>query len=96
MLNDLLVKVVLSILGQILNKDTVAKFRAEIELWIKDALAALPGCSQHLDLLVCCKLRELAKSTSNSLDDAAVQLVANALGVDMSQCPEAAIATADH
>lgn len=81
MANDLIVKIVLFVLGQIINKDTVAKLTDEITKAVEFELSKLPGGVKHVETVLVAKLRDLSASTDNKLDDGIVQIVADALGV---------------
>ena len=81
MANDLIVKLVLSVLSQFINKDTVAKLTEEISKAVQEELSKLPNGVNHVEGLLVDKLRLLASMTDNKLDDGIVQIVADALGV---------------
>lgn len=81
MANDLIVKLVLFVLAQVINKDTVAKLTDEITKSVQHELSKLPGGIKHVEGLLVDKLRELSAATDNKLDDGIVQIVADALGV---------------
>lgn len=81
MANDLIVKLVLSVLAQVINKEMVAKLTDELTEAVQRELAKLPNGIKHVEGLLVDKLRDLAASTDNKLDDGIVQVVADALGV---------------
>jgi len=81
MANDLIVKLVLSVVAQFINKETVGDLTEVVTKVVAEQLAKLPGGVKCVEELLVEKLRDLSASTDNKLDDGVVQIVADALGV---------------
>jgi hypothetical protein len=86
-MDTVIINIILSLLGKVLTPELVKKYESVIIAFLQAELAQAPELLHKAEEYVVCKLYALAKTTGTGIDDAVVQVVANALSVDTSKCP---------
>lgn len=88
-MNNIIARLVLDLLGRILTKEMVQKYETQLLAFLEAELANGPQILQPIEQWFVCKLYAMAQADGSPIGQEAVQVVAQAFGVDTSTCPKA-------